>query len=98
LCSSGDSPEVIGEASILVARTCFSNDDLGGDNGHTKANVVCKLLFSISSGRGHQLFSFIDILFGNQVPAGVGDKTINIGNLKTLGDQQAKKLADALKA
>jgi hypothetical protein len=35
-------------------------------------------------------------MFGNQVPAGVGDQTINIGNLKTLGDAQAKKLVAAL--
>jgi hypothetical protein len=36
------------------------------------------------------------VVFGNEVPAGVGDKTIDIGALKTLGDQEAKKLASAL--
>jgi hypothetical protein len=39
-----------------------------------------------------------DIHFGNQVPTGVSESksTIDIAALKTLGDKQAKKLAQAL--
>jgi len=76
-CRSGDNPEVIGEASILMAQTCFPNEGLDGGKGHSRADVLY-------------------VLFGNQVPDGVGDKTIDIKTLKALGDQQAKKLAKAL--
>jgi hypothetical protein len=38
----------------------------------------------------------IDVLFGKQVPEGVGKTTIDIGALKKLGDEQATKLAQAL--
>ncbi|CAG8061968.1 unnamed protein product [Penicillium olsonii] len=38
--SNGDTPEVIGEASWLMARTCFPNDDLNGNAGHGAADVT----------------------------------------------------------
>ncbi|KAJ5090156.1 hypothetical protein N7532_008840, partial [Penicillium argentinense] len=38
--SDGDDPEVIGEASWLMARTCFPNDDLNGNSGHGAADVT----------------------------------------------------------
>ncbi|KAJ5686358.1 hypothetical protein N7536_008977 [Penicillium majusculum] len=38
--SDGDSPQVIGEASWLMARTCFPNDDLNGNSGHGDADVT----------------------------------------------------------
>lgn len=41
--TDGDSPEEIGEASWLLARTCFPNDDLNGNSGHTPADVTCKI-------------------------------------------------------
>jgi chitosanase len=44
--SDGDSPEEIGEASWLMARTCFPDDDLNGNSGHTPADVTCKRYFS----------------------------------------------------
>lgn len=40
--SDGDDPEVIGEASWLMARTCFPNDDLNGNAGHGSVDVTCK--------------------------------------------------------
>jgi hypothetical protein len=39
----------------------------------------------------------LDIIFGQEVPRGVGDKTIDIPALKQLGDVEARKLAAALK-
>jgi hypothetical protein len=41
--SDGDDPEVIGEASWLMAQTCFPNDDLNGNSGHGSVDVTCKL-------------------------------------------------------
>ena len=40
--SNGDAPEVIGEASWLMARTCFPNDNLNGNSGHAGVDVTCK--------------------------------------------------------
>lgn len=40
--SNGATPQVIGEASWLMARTCFPNDNLNGNNGHGDADVTCK--------------------------------------------------------
>lgn len=39
-----DKPEVIGEASWLMARTCFPADDLNGNKGHVPADVTCACL------------------------------------------------------
>jgi len=72
-----DDPQVIGEASLLMAQTCFPDDGLDGGTGHSTLDVLY-------------------IIFGDQVPDGVGEETIDINALKTLGDQQAKKLAAAL--
>ncbi|KAH3201368.1 hypothetical protein KXV64_008612 [Aspergillus fumigatus] len=38
--SNGDSPQVTGEASWLMARTCFPNEGLNGNNGHTGVDVT----------------------------------------------------------
>lgn len=40
--SNGDTPHVTGEASWLMARTCFPDDDLDGNKGHSDADVTCK--------------------------------------------------------
>jgi hypothetical protein len=39
---SGDTPETIGEASLLTAQTCFPNDGLDGGNGHDPQDVLCE--------------------------------------------------------
>lgn len=41
---SGDNPEVIGEASILMAQTCFPGDGLDGGTGHSTLDVACESL------------------------------------------------------
>ncbi|EPS33771.1 putative chitosanase [Penicillium oxalicum 114-2] len=38
--TDGDSPQVIGEASWLMARTCFPDDDLNGNSGHGDVDVT----------------------------------------------------------
>lgn len=40
--AAGDTPEVIGEASWLMARTCFPNDNLNGNRGHDNVDVTCE--------------------------------------------------------
>lgn len=45
--SNGDSPEVIGEASWLMANTCFPTEDLNGGVGHTPADVTCTCLYTV---------------------------------------------------
>ncbi|TFY70230.1 hypothetical protein EVG20_g2778 [Dentipellis fragilis] len=74
---NGDDPQVIGEASIVLAQSCFPNDKLSGDNGHTPLDVLY-------------------VVFGSQVPIGVGKTTIDVAALKTLGDEQTALLAKAL--
>ncbi|KAL4904321.1 fungal chitosanase of glycosyl hydrolase group 75-domain-containing protein [Aspergillus multicolor] len=38
--TNGDSPEVTGEASWLMARTCFPNEGINGANGHSDQDVT----------------------------------------------------------
>ncbi|KZV82165.1 Chitosanase-domain-containing protein [Exidia glandulosa HHB12029] len=75
--TNGATPEVIGEASLMLAQTCFPNDGLDGGKGHDQVDVTY-------------------IVWGTQIPSGVGDQTINIPALKQLGDQQARVLQSAL--
>ncbi|KAJ7171127.1 fungal chitosanase of glycosyl hydrolase group 75-domain-containing protein [Mycena filopes] len=35
-----DSPQVIGEASILIGQTCFPDGTINGDNGHAESDVA----------------------------------------------------------
>lgn len=42
--SDGDHRQVIGEASWLMARTCFPDDDLNGATGHTDVDVTCMFI------------------------------------------------------
>ncbi|KAJ5899353.1 hypothetical protein N7495_004097 [Penicillium taxi] len=51
--SDGDDPQVIGEASWLMARTCFPNDDLNGNAGHGSVDVT----YILFTGSDTVLFS-----------------------------------------
>ena len=97
--TSEDNPQVIGEASILMAQTCFPKDGLSGDKGHTPIDVLCKLLVAVTEypPTEHTTASHIDIHFGQQVPKGVQSQTIDIAALKKLGDAQVGKLVKALR-
>ncbi|KAJ3787087.1 putative chitosanase [Lentinula aff. detonsa] len=48
--TNGDSPEVIGEASWLLARTCFPDDDLNGAKGHDQSDVMYIVFGSLVPG------------------------------------------------
>jgi chitosanase len=57
--TDGDTPEVIGEASILMAETCFPNEGLGGGNGHSEADVLCTWLYRVLSNIRYCIFAGI---------------------------------------
>lgn len=38
--TNGNNPQVTGEASLLLARSCFPKDNLGGDSGHEEMDVT----------------------------------------------------------
>jgi chitosanase len=44
--TNGNDPEVTGEASWVLARTCFPGEDLAGDKGHNAADVTCMSLLN----------------------------------------------------
>lgn len=93
--SNGDEPQVTGEASWLMARTCFPNDNLAGDKGHTKADVTCNCssITSKNSVANRQP----DILFlGDKsvLPGDVVDENYisDFGKLKSMGDDLMNSL------
>jgi chitosanase len=96
VCFSGDTPEVIGEASLLMAQTCFPNEGLDGGTGHNTVDVLCEPFVMLLLQQLTTFGTFPDVVFGQQVPSGVGQHTIDIAALKALGDKETKKLATAL--
>ena len=40
--TNGNTPEVMGEASVLMGETCFPNADVSGAVGHDQTDVLCK--------------------------------------------------------
>ena len=87
--SNGDEPQVTGEASWLMARTCFPNDNLAGDKGHTESDVTCNWspITSTNAIANRQP----DILFlGDKsvLPGDVVDENYisDFGKLKSMGD------------
>lgn len=99
--TDGDTPQVIGEASWLMARTCFPNDDLNGNSGHGAVDVTCEfyntLLFSI-----HVLpLTQTDILFTGSdavLPSSALNKNYvtNFSTLRAMGDKLITALAKNL--
>ncbi|RHZ43460.1 glycoside hydrolase family 75 protein [Aspergillus thermomutatus] len=80
--TDGDTPEVIGEASWLMARTCFPDDDLNGNNGHVPANVT----YIVFTGDNAVLPS-----------SAVNDNYItNFTKLRSLGDSLVNALVSQL--
>ncbi|KAK5798044.1 hypothetical protein VI817_004335 [Penicillium citrinum] len=80
--SDGDDPEVIGEASWLMARTCFPNDDLNGNKGHVNADVT----YILFTGKDAVLPS--SALNKNYVT--------NFSTLRSMGDKLITALAKKL--
>ncbi|CEO60467.1 Putative Chitosanase preproprotein [Penicillium brasilianum] len=81
--SDGDTPQVIGEASWLMARTCFPNDDLNGNSGHGAVDVTY-ILFT-----GNDAVLPSSALSKNYVT--------NFSTLRSMGDKLITALAKNLK-
>lgn len=99
--TDGDSPEEIGEASWLLARTCFPTEDLNGNNGHTKADVTCKYFMRYVFVIHVADHPFIDIVFTGD-DAVLPDTAINnnyvtdFDTLKSMGDEFMTDLVKSL--
>jgi chitosanase len=71
--SNGDSPEVIGEASWLMGKTCFPTGDISGANGHGAADVT----YIVFTGKDMRLPS----------SAVTKNYVTNFNTLKSMGDE-----------
>ncbi|RAL00090.1 glycoside hydrolase family 75 protein [Aspergillus ibericus CBS 121593] len=80
--SNGDNPEVTGEASWLMARTCFPNEDLDGANGHVPADVT----YIVFTGKDAVVPS--SALNNNYIT--------NFSTLRSMGDKLVGALASKL--
>ncbi|PTU21244.1 hypothetical protein P175DRAFT_0436784 [Aspergillus ochraceoroseus IBT 24754] len=80
--TNGDDPEVTGEASWLMARTCFPDEDLNGDSGHTPADVTYIVFLGDSAVLPSSALNTHYIT--------------NFGTLKSMGDSLVNALASNL--
>ncbi|KAF7718269.1 Chitosanase [Penicillium ucsense] len=80
--TDGDTPQVIGEASWLMARTCFPNDDLNGNSGHGAVDVT----YIMFTGKDAVLPS--SALNNNYIT--------NFSTLRSIGDRLVTALAKNL--
>ncbi|KAJ0418228.1 fungal chitosanase of glycosyl hydrolase group 75-domain-containing protein [Aspergillus carlsbadensis] len=84
--TNGNDPQVTGEASWLMARTCFPDDDLRGNSGHGEADVTYILftgpdaVLSPSALNKHYITDF-------GMLKSMGDRLVNglLGNLRLPG-------------
>ncbi|KAE8416053.1 fungal chitosanase of glycosyl hydrolase group 75-domain-containing protein [Aspergillus pseudocaelatus] len=77
--SNGDDPQITGEASWLMARTCFPKENLQGNNAHSSKDIT----YILFTGKGAVL------------PDNAMDKTYitDFGTLRTMGDKLVRALA-----
>ncbi|KAG2413844.1 hypothetical protein HFD88_003033 [Aspergillus terreus] len=80
--ANGDDPQVTGEASWLMARTCFPNEGLNGNKGHTAADVTY-ILFT-----GDESVLPASALNENYIT--------NFSTLRSMGDKLVNALASNL--
>ncbi|CBF73882.1 uncharacterized protein ANIA_11051 [Aspergillus nidulans FGSC A4] len=93
--TNGDSPEVTGEASWLMARTCFPTEGLNGARGHNDPDVTC--IFLLQSPEALALTAKLDIVFLGEdavLPASaMNDKYItDFDTLRAMGDELVNAL------
>ncbi|KAK1138500.1 hypothetical protein N8T08_002450 [Aspergillus melleus] len=80
--SNGDTPLVTGEASWLMARTCFPDDNLDGNKGHSEPDVT----YIVFTGKDAVLPS-----------SAINEHYItNFGTLKSMGNKLMSDLASSL--
>ncbi|KAE8377704.1 fungal chitosanase of glycosyl hydrolase group 75-domain-containing protein [Aspergillus bertholletiae] len=80
--SNGDDPQITGEASWLMARTCFPQENLQGNNAHSSKDVT----YILFTGKGAVL------------PESAIDQTYitDFDTLRSMGDKLARALASNL--
>jgi chitosanase len=86
--TDGDNPETIGEASILLAQTCFPDEGLNGNSGHETLDILCTLSDLICLTE--------DIVFFTEFKELDDTSITDFGALQTLGDQQMTALINSL--
>ncbi|KAF9884123.1 hypothetical protein FE257_002295 [Aspergillus nanangensis] len=86
--TNGDTPQVTGEASWLMARTCFPNDGLNGIKGHNAADVTYILFTGPNSVLPHSAVDDKYITDFDMLRS-MGDRLLNdlISNLDLSGEQ-----------
>ncbi|SJL04887.1 uncharacterized protein ARMOST_08258 [Armillaria ostoyae] len=92
--SNGDTPEVIGEASLLLANTCFPKDGLNGGKGHTPLDVLYIVFPSqVPSGVGKNTIDIgaLKKLGDEQARLLVSDLKLDSGNGGSGGDKDECK-------
>ena len=99
--SDGDTPQVIGEASWLMARTCFPSEDLNGNSGHGAVDVTCKFHNTLLSSIQVLPLTQTDILFTGSdavLPSSALNKNYvtNFSTLRAMGDKLITALAKNL--
>ncbi|PLB45331.1 hypothetical protein P170DRAFT_513354 [Aspergillus steynii IBT 23096] len=80
--SNGDTPLVTGEASWLMARTCFPDDNLDGNKGHSDPDVI----YIVFTGKDAVLPS--SAINQNYIT--------NFGTLRSMGNKLASDLVSSL--
>ncbi|KAI9036564.1 glycoside hydrolase family 75 protein [Aspergillus affinis] len=80
--SNGDTPLVTGEASWLMARTCFPDDNLDGNKGHSDPDVT----YIVFTGKDAVLSS--SAMNENYIT--------NFGTLRSMGNKLVSDLASSL--
>lgn len=96
--SNGDEPQITGEASWLMARTCFPKEDLQGNNAHSSKDVTCKCSCWLNVLGKELLTNRKDILFTGKdavLPDNAMDKTYitDFDTLRSMGDKLVRALA-----
>jgi hypothetical protein len=86
---------VIGEASVLMGKSCFPDTTVDGADGHHEVDVACMLLPFTRSLCVKLNNLLADIVFGTQEMEVTDDK-LDLAALKEAGDEQMKLLQAAL--
>lgn len=87
--TDADNPEVIGEASILMANTCFPHEGLNGGNGHVQLDVTCMvyIIFVL----------IVDVVFFTEFKDVSNTEITNFNALRTIGDEKMNELLQLIK-
>jgi chitosanase len=86
--TNGDTPQVIGEASILMGETCFPSANVSGAVGHSSVDVLCTSPTTI--------LLITDIVFNIEFTGVNSTYITDFNGLKQLGDQKMAELVTSL--